>query len=461
MPHDVIRADVAVVGAGTAGANAAYQLARQGRSVVLVEQRALDAGGAQWHNGVLDRQFARAGLEPPVPPERIDGRRVMHLFGPTGARGVTVSGTPMVTADMTRLGRRLRDLAAGAGATLFEHATDLAVELRDGRITALDGRLTPVGSPARAARIEAALFVDASGRRGVLRRESPALARWCPTVQRDELCSAADFHLRIDDPDGAKRFLDRHDAGPGEHVTVVGTNGGFSTRAIAVGPDLDRVGVLVGCLANGRYGTGPGMLDQVRAREPWIGEPISGGFGVIPLRRPYARFTAPGLALVGDAACQVFPAHGSGIGVGLVAGRILAEAVGDAADPGDEAALWRYQAAFQHELGGTLAAYDGIRRMSTALGAGGVAAMVDAGLMDESMTRAGLDQVWAAPAAAQLAGMAARMARRPGLAAAMVPRLVRSRLVAPMGRRHPATVDERALARWDRRVERLLGPLPS
>ena len=258
-----------------------------------------------------------------------------------------------------------------------------------------------------------------------------------------------------------QRFLERHGASPGENVTVVGTNGGFSTRGIAVSPDLDRVGVLVGCLANGRYGTGPGMLDAVRAREPWIGEPVSGGFGVIPLRRPYARFTAPGLALVGDAACQVFPAHGSGIGVGLVAGRILAESVGDASDPGDEATLWRYQAAFQHELGGALAAYDGVRRMSTALGTRGVTAMVGAGLMTEPMTRAGLDQVWNGPSASELPGMAARMARRPGLAAAMLPRLARSQVAGGMGRRYPAAVDEGALARWDRRVDRLLGPLPS
>ena len=69
------------------------------------------------------------------------------------------------------------------------------------------------------------------------------------------------------------------------------------------------------------------MLDGARADEPWLGESISGGSGVIPLRRPYARFTAPGLALVGDAACQVFPAHGSGIGMGLIAGRMLADAV--------------------------------------------------------------------------------------------------------------------------------------
>ena len=36
-------------------------------------------------------------------------------------------------------------------------------------------------------------------------------------------------------------------------------------------------------------------MADLRVEEPWIGEPIHGGFGVIPLRRPYARFTAPGL----------------------------------------------------------------------------------------------------------------------------------------------------------------------
>src|SRR5690606_36395120 len=123
---------------------------------------------------------------------------------------------------------------------------------------------------------------------------------------------------------------------------------GFSTVAVAVDADLDLVGVLVGCLANGRYGTGPRMVEDLRRAESWIGDRISGGFGVIPLRRPYARFTAPGLALVGDSACQTFPAHGSGIGLGLIAGRLLAEAVEGAADPGAEVVLWRYQAAFQH-----------------------------------------------------------------------------------------------------------------
>ena len=53
------------MGAGTASANAAFQLADRGLAVVLVERRAMAEAGARWHNGVLDWQFGRAGLEPP------------------------------------------------------------------------------------------------------------------------------------------------------------------------------------------------------------------------------------------------------------------------------------------------------------------------------------------------------------------------------------------------------------
>lgn len=458
MPPATRSVDAVVVGAGTAGANTAYQLARRGMSVVLVERRAAAAAGAQWHNGVLDWQFERAGLDPPVAPERDPSRGVTHLFGPDGSHGVTVGDSPVVRADMGLLGLRLRRSAERAGVQVIDCIERLEVTVRSGRLVAVDvaGPTGPTGPM----RLEAPLFVDASGRRGALRRHSPALTPWCPIVRGDELCTATDHRVRIDDADGAMRFLTRHGALPGDGVTVVGLAGGFSTRAITVSEDLSEAAVLTGCLSNGRYSTGPRMLADARRAEPWLGASISGGSGSIPLRRPYARFTAPGLALVGDAACQVFPAHGSGIGMGLMAGTALAESVAGADDPGDEATLWRYQSAFQHEHGGVLAAFDAFRRMSTALGGDGVAGMVRAGLLTEAMTVGGLDQRWQVPDPMAVPGMAARLARVPGVAAQMLPTLARGQVLLRTGRSHPDQPDEAALARWDRRVERLLGRLP-
>jgi flavin-dependent dehydrogenase len=428
--------------------------------VLLVERRMADAGGAQWHNGVLDRHFVRAGLEPPAGLERgTDGGRV-HLRAQDPTIGPTLHDAPTVAADMSLLGQRLRKLATGAGTELIDQVQDLAVGVDPdtGRLSTMtlrrEGAQTPVT-------VAAGLFVDASGRRGVLRRHARDLEAWCPPVERDELCSASDVHHAVDDARGAEHFLERHGACAGDSVTYVGLSGGFSTCAITISADLSTVGVVVGCLANGRYSTGPAMVAALCEREPWIGAAIVTGSGIIPLRRPFARITAPGLALVGDAACQVFPAHGSGIGAGLVAGTVLAEGVADADDPGDPHRLWSgYQTAYQREVGRDLLSYDALRRTTTRLGSTGVDALVRSGLMDEHTTRTGLEQRWASPPPAVAARSALLLARNPRLAAVMVPALVRAQLLHAHGSRYPEQLDLDALARWDRRTEQLLGSLP-
>lgn len=453
--------DVVVVGAGTAGANAAYQFARRGRRVLLIERRSATIAGAQWHNGVLDRHFVRAGLEPPCGDERGAEAGTVHLRARHPRIGPTVRGAPTVRADMALLGRRLRGLAVEAGADLIDGVQRIEVQLDApaGRIRALVLRRDDGRGPTE---IRALLFVDASGRGGVLRRHTPALAPWCPDVRGEELCSASDAHHEVADRCGAARFLERYGASPGDAVTLVGVSGGFSTCSVTVSSDLAHVGILVGCLANGRYGTGPRMLADLCRHESWIGPAVTSGTGVIPLRRPFARTTAPGVALVGDSACQVFPAHGSGIGVGLVAGTLLAEGVASVDDPGDPHHLWRgYQAPFQRELGADLAGYDMLRRSTTSLGGPGVDALVRAGLIDERTTRSGLDQRWAAPPPVEIGRSAVRLARHPRLAAIMVPALTRAQALRAHAARFPASLDLEALARWERRSERLLGPLPS
>ena len=105
----------------------------------------------------------------------------------------------------------------------------------------------------------------------------------------------------------------------------------------------------------------------MKEQHPWIGKTIFGGAGFIPLRRSYDRLSAPGIALLGDAACHVFSANGCGVGNGLIAARILADSVKGHDDPGSREATWAYQAAYQHERGGIHAASDVFRRLSQTL----------------------------------------------------------------------------------------------
>ncbi len=452
--------DVVVVGGGTAGANTAYQFARRGRRVLVVERRPLDRGGAQWRNGVLDRHFDQAELDPPSGAERGPSNGLVHIRAVDPLLGPSFAA-PSVSADMALLGRRLRSLALDSGAHVLDEVTGLEVgtDPDSGRLESLTMRHEGSSVPRR---VTARLFVDASGRGGALRRHSRDLTPWCPVVRGDELCSATDAHHEVVDAVGAGRFLERHGARPGDAVTRVGVAGGFSTCAVTVAEDLSHVGVLVGCLANGRYGTAPQMVGDLLRAEPWIGPAVSSGTGVIPLRRPYSRITAAGIALVGDAACQVFPAHGSGIGAGLIAGSMLADAVGDSDDPGDPRSLWRgYQARYQRTLGRDLAGYDVLRRSTTALGAEGVDALLRTGLLSEQTARDGLEQRWASPPAREAVRSGALLARHPRLAAVMVPALVRAQAAHTLAGRHPEELDVEALDAWDRRLSRTMGGLPS
>lgn len=454
-----VAADAVVVGAGTAGLGAAVQLARRGMRVVVLERKRMGEGGARWDNGVLAWQFTRAGFAPPAGPEVRSGTGRTHMRGPGGAGPVVLDGTPTIAADMRKLNDRLAALASELGVQVFDRCTELSVEEHDDRLVAVTTVAAAHDSGAGPAplRLEAALFVDASGRRGALRSAVGALAGWCPPVEGPELCTASQFSFDVADPDGAKRYVFDHGADPGDGLTWVGLDGGFSALAVDVSADLDEVSILTGTLATGRWGTGRTILDRFLADNPWVGGRRFGGAGLIPLRRPYARLGAPGLALVGDAACQVFPAHGSGIGVGLIAGTILAESVAGAADPGSAEAVWAYQTAFHRELGGTLCAYDAFRRLSTRIGSDGVERMFTSGLFSAEMAVAGLQQRWTEPDRHQVAAAVRAYRSDPGLAARMLPGLARSGAAERLGSAAPASPDLRALRRWDRRVAAVVG----
>lgn len=446
--------DAVVVGAGSTGAAAAFQLARHGLRVALVERLALTSAGAHWVNGVAPWMFERAGIAPPEAPELRTRRLPFLLHAADGRRGVRVAASPVWQIDMRRLVDRLHRLAADAGVTLLEGRRVTEMQWAHGRPDAL----TLICNGA-AETVRARLFVDATGLNGRLRRWHAGLHAACPPPAPEDICTAAQQVRRITGRAAAAEYLARYGAREGEAVCFVGVDGGFSTLAVTVDLEHGEVDLLTGALADGRHATGLEIIEAFASREPWVGETLSSGSGAIPLRRPYPVFAARGLALVGDSACQAFTAHGSGVGTGLVASRILAEAVMREGDPGCEEAMARYQTAYMREMGKLAAAYDVVRRFSVGLDAAESAALVASGLTTPAMAEATLAQRMARPRPAELPGLLRGVWRAPRLALRLLPTVAKMQITHALYARYPRS-HGLALRLWRRAEERLAGTHP-
>lgn len=446
------RFDVVVVGAGSTGAGAASMLAARGRRVALVERRRLDVAGARWINDIPPWLFDEAGVARPEPPERRCACVPITLLDRAGRPRVELE-RPMWGVDMRALGDRLRGDAERHGVEVFASARLLELEHRgvEERPVALE-----VEQGDRRSRLEAGLFVDASGLAGELRMRSRVLARRCPPVAPCDRVSAAQQVCAIADRAGARAFLARHGDREGV-LTWSGVGGGFSTLGVRVELEAGEVELLTGVEATHPELDGPSLLQTFKRDHPWVGAVVFGGASSIPVRRPYDRLAAPGFALLGDAACQTFPGHGSGVGSGLLAARMLERAVAPRDDPGSASSMADYQAHFHRERGGVHAAYDVIRRLAGSLGEDEVDRLLTSGLVTSATTSAALLQRMP-PLGPQLVSEIARAAVDvPGLAvrfAAAGPRMLAAER-AYAG--HPGGVDERALRGWARRAAWLAG----
>jgi len=415
---------VAIVGAGTSGAAAARYFAERGARVVCGERRPLDQAGARWVNGVTRAALAEAQIDLPR-SARFGDPHPFHLITASGR--VSVREHDVIDIDMRALVALLQDQAQAAGATLVGATT---VRGRDG-----DTLVTDRG------RVRARWLVDASGLAGARLLDQP-------TIAVDHLCAAAQAVYEVADRDAARAWFLGHGVPPGEVYGRLGLAGGFSILNVRLHGDADTVGILTGSIPSLGFPSGKAMLDELVRTQPWIGRRVFGGSGAIPLRRPYDRLATGNVALLGDAACQVFPAHGSGIGAGMLAAKLLSDTLAAGGTLRD------YEVAWHRRWGGLFAAYDAFRRWNQTLDPALLDALMAAGVIDAITARAGLDQTMPRLSFAALAPKARALGRQ----RALLPGL--AKVAARVGAAHLLSAiyprDARALGPWSRGMARVL-----
>ncbi len=442
--------DAVVVGAGTSGSAAAYLLALNGLSCALVDERSFDSAGARWVNGVPGWMFDRARLERPAPPELRSNDRPYTMCAANGQSRITIENNSAQSVDIRLLVERLHRLGAAHGVTRFERAKLQDVELDNGRPSRIRLEQSRKRKGALGITLDTGLFVDASGINGALRRRVPSLNESCPPPSKEDICSAAQEVCKVDDRAGAQEFLERSRVSAGETICTAGVYGGFSIATVCVERDFEHVDLLAGVIANGRWPSGSRVISEIKEREPWIGDRVFGGSGAIPIRRPYDRIAEPGIALLGDAACQVFPAHASGTGVGMIAAQILAESVTGYSDPGSTEAVSKYQMNAQRELGQLLANYDLFRRFSQTLQADDIESLLSVGLINKVGYNAGLEQRIPKFKPSDYLQLARSALRKPKLSLRMLPGLAKMPLVRFVYRHYPDKPSGRRARCWSR-----------
>ncbi|MFO0547772.1 MAG: tryptophan 7-halogenase [Polyangiaceae bacterium] len=444
--------DVAVVGAGTAGAAAALAFARRGASVVVVDRRPDGRTGARWIDSVPLWCFERAGIDAPSGDELFNaehGRLVLHPAG----RGAlfSVESNAVAHIDVPRVVARMLRQAYARG---VERVTAGVVDAR------FDAEVATLTLDTGAA-ITSKLVIDASGLRGAIRRRSPALAAACPEPGPEDLCLASTWTYDVKDKDAAIRFIRRYGAEPGDVVALPGLAGGYSTLTVFTLRSMTEICVLAGSIPALGYPPGPKLLASFEARADWLGTRKTGGQGAIPLRRPYATLGRDRVALVGDSACQVFASHGSGVGMGVVAADLLAAAASSTRDPGGPTALATYERTFHRELGGLLASADAFRRFSSALPIDDLVSLVRTGILDGDIALPAMEQRRTRLDLAQLRRTAGRAVRAPRLSSRFAAPALRTLALGALCDWMAPPATPRARQAWESLIETLIGPRPS
>jgi len=311
--------ETVVVGAGPAGALAAFELARAGRSVALLEQHALPrektcGGGLVWRG----RERLPAGFALPI--ERECQRALCVPF--VGAEPMeVVREMPLVTMTMrSTLDNALVEFACASGAELVA-----PVELRS--IERVQGSFQLATSSGA---FECRILVGADGARGVVARQSgwKAPLETIPALEAELEATSAQL----------ERFAQ----------TAVFDFGVAAPGYAWVFPKREQLSVGVLSARRGAKGL-RAELEHHLERWQLAGARVRALSGCVIPVRPRARCAVPGVLLVGDAAGLVDPLTAEGISLALESGRLAGRAIVEAeCDP--TRAAWLYTRALRREI---------------------------------------------------------------------------------------------------------------
>ncbi|MEJ2242527.1 MAG: NAD(P)/FAD-dependent oxidoreductase [Candidatus Bathyarchaeota archaeon] len=349
--------DVIVVGAGTGGCLAAKTLAKAGRKVCLIDRKSKkDIGDKVCGDAIGKHHFENIGLAPPSGAELdqiIDGIKV---YSPDMETEVNVQGEGVHGYLINRLlfGQRLLKEAKDAGAILFDSTIVINPIIENNYVV---GVLVKDQKTGKESKFNSRVVIDASGHSAVLRKILPPEFGIEKEVKDEdvEICYREIRELKepISEPGFCKIYLDLQRI-PGGYYWIFPKSS--TTVNVGLGVSMKK-----------GFPNPKDLFNEVILSMPIFegSHALTGGGGLVPTRRPISPMVGNGIIIIGDAACQVNPIHGGGIGSSMMGGVKAAEVIDDALTKDDVSreTLWPYTGIFMELYGAKQAGLDIFRML--------------------------------------------------------------------------------------------------
>lgn len=367
-----MKGTVAIIGANQTGLFAAKLFSEQGFSVFVFEKNSRENAAYEWTDDISPSVFKEVGL--PFPPNDIFTRTRSLTFVPPGHNPVFVpKNEEELDINVSRRGLNewLISLLPEEVELYFDACVTRALT---------DGDVVYGVEFSNGETFECDLVVDCGGVNSLVRRSLPQIFQIQNEVSaNDKLFVKRAFFARPENcpctEHPKKIYL--------KHKNENGISRWFLKK------DDETSDILVGRIGSLSDETYENAIADLKEDNPVIGNKVSGGDVIfeIPVRRPLSNLVANGYVLLGDSACMTIPIIGSGIGSGLKAAKMLADAFAAAdKEPFSKKNLYRYQLKFMREIGGKHAAIELVKNKLLSSRGNEIDDLVKSGVMEGLMS---------------------------------------------------------------------------
>jgi digeranylgeranylglycerophospholipid reductase len=355
------RPDVVIVGAGSAGCVTARRCAELGLKTLLLDRKPLEEIGQKvCGDEVSKSHFEATGIEYPEGDEVSYTITGADVYPPNRKNELKVRGWVEFdgwTVNRLQFGQRLLHEAISAGAQFRPNIHVGGPMVLGEQVTGVEYKDLTSGEEVI---VKSKIVVDASGFAAVIRSKLDSPLVECNIDKQDiALCYREIIRLKMPlaEPEIARVFLGG-EAAPKGYAWI-----------FPKGPQEVNAGV--GITGGEGRGSPKSHFTNFKEKYPLLfgAKLIDGKGGAVPVRRPLKSLVGDGIAFVGDAALQVNPIHGGGIGAGMRAGVILGEVVRESIASRNVSAtgLWSYNTRYLPNFGRRLASLEIFRRLLQAV----------------------------------------------------------------------------------------------